>query len=563
VILLPQGRGFSSSIRGNICKLLDVVNFFYKPLVKEADMKIKNLNWLIAITLILLALASAVVIPRVIFEALPSGPKESASVVLTILIIAGVLGFLGVLAVVSLAFAAVNQSDRNQALGLPQGTVRAVIALSLIFMFLIAGLYLYSDLRRNGLGKVYTSTGISEEMAEVWLAEGDDIVSVNIQEEAGATVYDVEWKVKDKVELREDLSQEQFEDLLSEEGAIVSITPREEAGKKVYDVQREVGQSEASEDFASQILTTVSTLVVAIAGFYFGTRAVAAARGEAVSALPVITGIDPDTGEREKVIEKVKISGENFDGPVEVKLVKGISKVLVTDPPCSSKEIVCTFDLTGKPTGKWDLIVVNQDGGECQRAEAFIVTTVPTVDSINPSTGKIPKKISVTIAGTGFVDGAKAELRAGEVKIPGTELKVKSDKEIKCTFDLKDKTADEWDVVVINPGEKESKESVKFTVTAAVPVDAVPTVDSINPSTGKIPEKVSVTIAGTGFVDGAKAELRAGEVKIPGTELKVESDKEIKCTFDLKDKTADKWDVVVINPGEKEGKKARAFTVTE
>jgi hypothetical protein len=37
----------------------------------------------------------------------------------------------------------------------------------------------------------------------------------------------------------------------------------------------------------------------------------------------------------------------------------------------------------------------------------------------------------------------------------------------------------------------------------------------------------------------------------------------LKCTFDLKDKMAGTWDVVVINPGEKEGKKTQAFTVEE
>lgn len=44
----------------------------------------------------------------------------------------------------------------------------------------------------------------------------------------------------------------------------------------------------AKAEFAKQLLTTISTLVVAIVGFYFGTRAVATARG-AAELEPVLT----------------------------------------------------------------------------------------------------------------------------------------------------------------------------------------------------------------------------------------------------------------------------------
>lgn len=291
-------------------------------------MKIETRNWVLATILVFLLLAAAVLIPLLVSLGIPAEPREDPSVVLTLLVIAGVIGLLGALAIVGLAFAAINLSDRSQALGLPQGTVRSVIALSLILIFVIAAMYLYASLTRNGLGKVYTSTGISKEMLDSW--EPADVVSIRA----------------------------------------IQVT----TDTKVYDVERGVGQSEASEDFASQILTTASTLVVAIAGFYFGTRAVAAARGEAVPSLPVIRSIDPDNGEQREEPYDITISGKNFESPKEVKLVRGSEEMKGDNITWSATEIRCKIVIDKKPDGKWDLIVVNEDGGEDRLPEAFTVT---------------------------------------------------------------------------------------------------------------------------------------------------------------------------------------------
>jgi uncharacterized membrane protein len=105
---------------------------------------------------------------------------------LPVTLIAVVTGLICALTVVSVILAALNLSDRTQALGLPEGSVRALIALSLIFIFAILAIFLY-----KGLGR----------------ATEDQVM------------------------------------------------------------------------FAQQILTTVATLVVAVAGFYFGTKAVQTAKG--------------------------------------------------------------------------------------------------------------------------------------------------------------------------------------------------------------------------------------------------------------------------------------------
>jgi len=148
-------------------------------------------------------------------------------IALTMLLIAGLIALLAALSVMAAIFAALNLSDTAQSLSLPQGSVRAVIALSLILVFTTTAVFLYMQLREVPSRKYI---GITQEQLDAIPAE-----------------------------------------------TIISIRPSK-VGENLFDVERELKQSEASEDFAKQILTTISTLVVAIAGFYFGTRAVVAAR---------------------------------------------------------------------------------------------------------------------------------------------------------------------------------------------------------------------------------------------------------------------------------------------
>lgn len=112
---------------------------------------------------------------------------------MTLIIIAGVALLLASLTVTTVIISALNMGDRNQALGLPMGSVRAMIALSLIVIFAMMSIFLFREMR------VYP------------------IKDVN-----GTLAY------------------------------------REPSTGQVR--------------FAQQVLTTVSTLVVAVSSFYFGSR---------------------------------------------------------------------------------------------------------------------------------------------------------------------------------------------------------------------------------------------------------------------------------------------------
>lgn len=72
--------------------------------------------------------------------------KLTIQIKLPLLAISGVSVLLVSLALVSISFATFNLSDKTQALGLPDGSIRAVIALILLVIFAIVAFSFYADI---------------------------------------------------------------------------------------------------------------------------------------------------------------------------------------------------------------------------------------------------------------------------------------------------------------------------------------------------------------------------------------------------------------------------------
>ena len=66
---------------------------------------------------------------------------------LPVLVVIGVMALFATLALVAVTFSVAGLTNPHQALGLPEGSVRAAIALSLIVIFAITSIYLYSSLK--------------------------------------------------------------------------------------------------------------------------------------------------------------------------------------------------------------------------------------------------------------------------------------------------------------------------------------------------------------------------------------------------------------------------------
>ena len=161
----------------------------------------------------------------------------SSSLTIVVLLVAGFVAVTLLLYLGTIILRTAGLSTKKEALGMPEGSIRALIAMSLILMFAIIGVtVLYSGMG----GEPIESNGISA--AELERLENVQIISITV------------------------------------------VDPAASPGSERFNVTARPELSQAGHDFGLQLLTTVSTLVVAVAGFYFGSRAVAQGAKTATNA---------------------------------------------------------------------------------------------------------------------------------------------------------------------------------------------------------------------------------------------------------------------------------------
>lgn len=247
------------------------------------------------------------------------GPPE---VMLPLLIISGVMMLLVTLALTAFVFSGVDLTDKTQALGLPEGSVRSVIALSLVLLFAILAVYLYSSMAVRG--KIFEAKGLTKE------------ASTQLRErlQAGA-------------------------------GQIVVEYPDSAGPPPTFAVQYREAPNPASDDFAKQLLVMIGTLVTAVSSFYFGSKTALASQSgsdKPGGGTPVIRSINPSKVKR-GVLTKLEITGDGLDTVKEVKAVSNDRQVLATDVTSSASGVKCSLamDLSA-PIGAWDIVVSDGSG---------------------------------------------------------------------------------------------------------------------------------------------------------------------------------------------------------
>ena len=169
----------------------------------------------------------AIAIPVAFDKRLASTPARDLAIVLLV----GIVFLLLTLGLIVVLFSSLGLADSRYALALPEGSVRAVIALLLILLFFIASIFLVFETR------TYTETTLSGVTA-------DELVVI---------------REKDRV-----IGQ--------------SVDPGSDPPTYTVRIRYDTG---FNSDLAKQLLTTIGTLVVAVAAFYFGANSVAAATAAA------------------------------------------------------------------------------------------------------------------------------------------------------------------------------------------------------------------------------------------------------------------------------------------
>jgi hypothetical protein len=238
---------------------------------------------------------------------------------LPVLAILGMLLLLTTLAAVSVAFGHFGLSDKSQALALPEGSIRAVIALSLVIIFAILTVFLYGTLASG-----------------TRLSGGVEIPGDTFDRSAFLLSHP---NIKDVVVISK--------------------------GKTSTTVALVVAVDPAGVDFAKQLLTLVGTLMTAVTAFYFGAKTAAgAAQGaDGVSKPPLtLRSITPATSNRAQGPFSLTIAGDNLNTVTSVKIVQGSVQIDATDVHSNPNSVVCTVPIdVATPTGAWDVVVVDSD----------------------------------------------------------------------------------------------------------------------------------------------------------------------------------------------------------
>jgi len=171
-----------------------------------------------------------------------------------------------------------------------------------------------------------------------------------------------------------------------------------------------------------------------------------------------------------------------------------------------------------------------------------------TVSSITPNFSINSGSIKITkLSGTGFMSGATVKLsKTGPSDIIATDVKVIDSSNITCVFDLYDKPAGYWNIVVTNPDSEYGILENGFNMQNPIPKVAY-TIPDRAPSGSY----VSITeLAGEGFLPGAIVKLARGEDKdIIADNVTVENSSKITCRIDLSNAGVGNWAVEVLNPG--------------
>ena len=261
---------------------------------------------------------------------------------LPLVAIGGVVVLILLLTAVATMFSLLSLTNKDQAMGLPEGSIRAVIALSLIVLFAILSVFLYQNISRGG--SVVTIANMSDSERAQFLRDytnARDVQAVVVKDQNG--------------------QPRTFND---DKGQL--IRNADGTPKTYYDVSYRSANT-ASEDFAKQLLILLGTLMTAITSFYLGagtvTSAVKAGSEASANAAPnpaTFTGVTPTTHSipTEGPTIHLEIAGTNLDRIDRVRLVMaGAAPIDGTGIDKTATRVKCNFDVTAAPAGTWNVEV--------------------------------------------------------------------------------------------------------------------------------------------------------------------------------------------------------------
>lgn len=291
-----------------------------------------------------------------------------------------------------------------------------------------------------------------------------------------------------------------------------------------------------------------------------------------VTPTPEIVSFTPTQSLNTEMVT-MTIEGDKFDQSAVVKLSRpDETEIYASEVKVESEnKITCKFDLKGKKSGKWDLIVANTDRiTKRQKQDSIsqgfsIEYPAPVISKINPNSGLNSGIIEIdNLSGSSFRAGASVMLSNEKMEIGASRVEFISGNKLSCQFNLANAEIGSYNVKVVNDDGKTGTLRNAFIVQGPPPVKKAPgpEITAISPERGFNNGYVLTAITGANFESDAIVKLVGpGSKELPGLNVKSESSSKITCFFDIKDQPVGRYNVEVTNPSGQKAVLANAFTV--
>jgi hypothetical protein len=265
---------------------------------------------------------------------------------LALLAIGGVVVLILLLTAVAMVFSILKLTNDTLAMGLPEGSIRAVIALSLIVLFAILSVFLYQGVSNGPLNVIDN------------LSDTDRLQFVRDH----TTARDIQ---------------------------AVLLKDKSADGKDLYKVSYRSTNTANSDDFAKQMLVLLGTLMTAVTSFYLGAGTATSAKKAGETAgketadsanAPTVSDIDQKVYSVAKGSPmKLQLMGANLNSITHVKIVRaGAQPIIGTNVHSSPTSVTCDIPVstaTTPPGPPWDVVV--DDGG----SKSFTLSGALTINA--------------------------------------------------------------------------------------------------------------------------------------------------------------------------------------
>ncbi len=249
-----------------------------------------------------------------------------------------------------------------------------------------------------------------------------------------------------------------------------------------------------------------------------------------VLATPIPTTIGPTIG-YDNGTQPFTVTGTRFQSNVAVAIrpTAGGNAVQGTVTSSSATQAVVNLPLLDVPTGSWDVVVTNPDGGTRILAGALAVVHGPRFTAASPLLGYDNDSArAVALTGNYFLPGMTCSLqKTGQTAIPSviTGLTVTT---ATATFDLRNKAAGNWTLRLLNLDGGSASLAAPFAIHRA------PRLGALNG--GRYFDGIPVVgevLGGSDFVSGAQVTFESGGLTTLSAANEVVNGGGTQVTFDV------------------------------